>query len=475
MDQLIYINGQWTGASLDKIPVHNPATSQIIGTVPKAGKKETRDAIDAAHSAFTSWSRLTAYERSEYLEKYYHLIIDNVNEIASILTLEMGKPLAEAKGEVRYAASFIKWFAEEGKRVYGRTIPSHVDGKEMLVLKAPVGVVAAITPWNFPAAMITRKMGPALAAGCTIVLKPAKQTPLTAIMLVKLAEQAGIPKGVVNLVTGNAAEIGGEFLSNPKVRKVTFTGSTEIGKELMIQAAQHVKNLSLELGGHAPILILDDADVDKAVKSVIASKFRNGGQTCICGNRVYVQEGIYIQFLEKLINETQQLKVGNGMDEGVDIGPLIDKNGFLKVDEHVHNATRLGAKCWVGGRRIEVQEDAYYYAPTVLSDVTQEMLIMNEETFGPVLPIQKVSTVEEAIAYANLTPYGLAAYVFTESHSLGMKVIHQLDFGIIGWNDGLPSAAQAPFGGMKESGLGREGGIEGLEAFLETKYVSIGL
>ena len=474
MDKLIYINGEWVGADLAKIVVRNPATGEAVGTVPRAGAEETRRAIEAAHEAFPSWSRLTAYERSAYLERFHDLIVDSADEIARVLTLEMGKPLKEALGEVMYAASFVKWFAEEGKRVYARGIPSHKAETRMLAIKQPVGVVAAITPWNFPAAMITRKLGPALAAGCTIIIKPAKQTPLTAIMLAELAEKAGIPKGVVNLVTGNAAEIGNEFMTNPMVRKVTFTGSTEIGKELIRQSADHVKNLSLELGGHAPIIVLDDADLEKAVRGAVASKFRNGGQTCICGNRIYVQEKAYDAFIAKFAEAVRKLKVGNGMDPGVDIGPIIDRDGYEKIDAHVKDAVRLGASCVLGGEG-RAENGAYFYPPTILKDVRPGMLIMREETFGPVAPVQKFSADEEAARYANDTPYGLAAYVFTENYSRGIKLVEALDFGIIGWNDGLPSAAQAPFGGMKQSGIGREGGIEGIDAFLEVKYVSVGL
>ena len=474
MDKLLYINGNWTGAQLEKMAVNNPATGETIGTVPRAGVEETRLAIEAAHEAFPSWSALTAYERSAYLEKFHDLMVDSADEIARVLTLEMGKPLKEARGEVMYAASFIKWFAEEGKRVYGREIPSHRADTRMRVIKQPVGVVAAITPWNFPAAMITRKMGPALAAGCTMVIKPAKYTPFTAIKLIELAEKAGFPKGVVNLVTGSASEIAREFMSNPKVKKVTFTGSTEIGKELIRLSADQVKKLSLELGGHAPIIVLDDADLDKAVRGAVASKFRNGGQTCICGNRIYVHEKVYDQFIDAFAEAIRRLKVGNGMDPSTDIGPIIDREGFEKIDAHVKDAISLGASCVVGGTG-HVTNGAYFYQPTLLKDVRPGMRILREETFGPVAPVQKIASDEEAVRYANDTPYGLAAYVFTENYSRGIRLAEALDYGIIGWNDGLPSAAQAPFGGMKESGIGREGGIEGIDAFLEVKYISIGL
>ncbi|MDZ5472262.1 NAD-dependent succinate-semialdehyde dehydrogenase [Bacillus sp. 31A1R] len=474
MDKLLYINGEWTGSELEKINITNPASGEIVGTVPNGGATETKQAIEAAHQAYLKWSKLTAYERCDLLERYYDLVLENEDELARVLTLEMGKPLHEAKGEIKYAASFLKWFAEEGKRVYGRTVPSQHGDKRLQVIKKAVGVVGAITPWNFPAAMITRKLGPALASGCSIVIKPAKQTPLTAVFLVELAEKAGIPKGVVNLVTGNASKIGDELLSNPLVKKITFTGSTEIGRVLMEKGAKHIKNLSLELGGHAPIIVLDDADLDLAVKGTMASKFRNAGQTCICGNRIYVQENIYEEFITRFVEEASKLKVGNGLDEGTDIGPIIDKNGYQKVEEHVQDALSKGATCVLGGEGTP-KNGAYFYPPTVLKDVNSTMLVMHEETFGPVAPIQKFTTDEDAVELANQSPYGLAAYVFSESNRRGTKVVEALDYGIIGWNDGAPSTAQAPFGGMKESGMGREGGIEGLEEYLETKYVSIGV
>ncbi|MGB7999520.1 MAG: NAD-dependent succinate-semialdehyde dehydrogenase [Anaerobacillus sp.] len=474
MEKFHYINGEWTGQDLEKLEVKNPATGELVGTVPIGGKSETKKAIDAAHQAFPAWSSLTAYERSSYLKKLHSLMMDHEDELAELMTKEMGKPLHESKGEVAYSASFVEWFAEEGKRVYGRTIPPHKEKRMMEVRKQPVGVVGAITPWNFPAAMIARKLAPALAAGCTFVVKPPSATPLTAVRLVELCEEAGIPKGVVNLVTGKSSEVAGELMSNPHVRKITFTGSTEVGKKLMEQAAETVKNISLELGGHAPIIVLDDADIDKAVDGVIASKFRNGGQTCICGNRVYVQEKIYDEFISKFVNKTKDLKVGNGLEEGTDIGPMIDKDGYDKVEKHVQNALSQGAECALGGEGYE-ENGSYFYRPTILKDVTPGMLIMNEETFGPVAPIQKVTTDDEAIKYANQTPFGLAAYVFSESVRRGNYIVNGLDYGIVGWNDGVPSAAQAPFGGMKQSGIGREGGHEGIEAYLETKYVSIGL
>lgn len=473
MDKLYYISGKWVGEDLEKVPVYNPATGEVIGSVPKGGSKEAKQAIDAAHEAFQDWSQRTAYERSNYLEKLFNLMHENEEELAELMALEMGKPMNDAIGEVKYAASFIKWYAEEGKRVYGRIIPADRDGKNLRVIKQPVGVVGAITPWNFPAAMITRKLGPALAAGCTFVVKPPNETPLTAIKLVELCEEAGIPKGVVNLVTGEASEIGDELLSNHKVRKITFTGSTEVGKLLIKKSADLVMKMSLELGGHAPIIVLEDADLDKAARGVLASKFRNSGQTCITGNRIYVQEQIYDDFVEKFTDFTAELKTGDPMSKDTDIGPLIHKEAYEKVESHVDDALEKGASCVLGGQG-EVKNNAYFYPPTVLRDVTSDMLIMNEETFGPIAPIQKFKNDEEAIELSNHTPFGLAAYVFTENYNRANHIIEKLDFGIIGWNDGVPSAAQAPFGGMKQSGMGREGGQEGMEAFLETKYISVG-
>lgn len=469
-----YINGEWTDKGNDSIKVVNPATGEQVGTVPNGGETEATEAVEAAAAAFPSWSKTTAYERAELLMKWHDLLLEHKEEVGEILTKEMGKPLKEAIGEVEYSASFISWFAEEGKRVYGRTIPASKDGKRIQINKQPVGVVASITPWNFPAAMMARKMAPALAAGCTFVSKPAKMTPLTAVRMFELAEEAGFPKGVVNLVTGSASAIGKVFTSHPSVRKLTFTGSTEIGKELMKQGADTMLNLSLELGGHAPIIILDDADIDKAVEGVMASKFRNAGQTCVCGNRIYVQEGIVDEFSEKLKQAASQLKVGNGLEDGVDIGPLVDKDGYEKVERHVKDAVDKGATVLVGGDG-QSDNDAYFYNPTVLVDATEDMLVMNEETFGPVAPIMSFKTDEEAVKLANDTRFGLASYFFTESMSRGTFVAENLEYGIVGWNDGLPSTAQAPFGGMKESGVGREGGQEGLDAFLETKYISIKL
>ncbi|MFC4712720.1 NAD-dependent succinate-semialdehyde dehydrogenase [Planococcus dechangensis] len=469
-----YIDGEWTDKGNDTIKVMNPATGEQVGTVPNGGEAEATAAVEAAAAAFPEWSKTTAYERAKLLMKWHDLLLEHKEEIGEILTKEMGKPLKEAIGEIEYSASFISWFAEEGKRVYGRTVPASSDSKRIQVTKQPVGVVASITPWNFPAAMMARKMAPALAAGCTFVSKPAKMTPLTAVRVFELAEEAGFPKGVINLVTGSASKIGKVFTSHPSVRKLTFTGSTEIGKELMKQSSETMINLSLELGGHAPIIVLDDADLDKAVKGVMASKFRNAGQTCVCGNRIYVQESIVDAFSEKLQKAAGQLKVGNGLEEGVDIGPLVDKDGYEKVERHVKDAVEKGAKVLVGGDG-KAENDAYFYNPTVLTGANEGMLVMFEETFGPVAPIMSFKTDEEAVKLANDTRFGLASYFFTESMTRGTYLAEHLEYGIVGWNDGAPSAAQAPFGGMKESGIGREGGQEGLEAFLETKYISIQL
>ena len=473
MKNVLFIDGKWTGEELEKVPVYNPATGDLVSEVPKGGKEEALAAVEAADTAFESWSETTAYERATLLKKYFDLIIDHEDDLAELMTKEMGKPLTEARGEVHYAANYIEWYAEQAKRIYGETIPTHDKNKRLQVWKKPVGVVAAITPWNFPAAMLTRKMGPALAAGCTVVIKPSSDTPLTAIKLVELAEEAGFPKGVINIVTGSSSEIGGVFLSDSRVKKVTFTGSTEVGKVLMKQGADTVKKLSLELGGHAPIIVLDDADIDRAVQGVVASKFRNAGQTCVCGNRIYVQEGVYDQFIDAFATRVRELKVGNGMEDNIDIGPLINQAGVEKVAQHVQDAVNKGATVVVGGE--QPKEKGNYYKPTIIKDANANMIIMNEETFGPVAPVQQFKTIEEAIKLANDTPYGLAAYVFTENVSLGTKIIEKLDYGIIGWNDGAPSAVQAPFGGMKESGLGREGGHQGMDDFLEMQYVSIGI
>ncbi len=473
-NQLMNINGEWIGDKLDTLKVINPANGKTVGTVPNGGEKEAEQAAEAAHKAFASWSERTAHDRAGYLQKLNQLMLEHQEELAQIMTMEMGKPIKESRGEVSYAASFIEWFAEEGKRVYGETIPTHKEGKRLQVWKKPVGVVAAITPWNFPAAMLTRKMGPALAAGCTVVMKPSSESPLTAVKLMELCEKAGFPKGVVNLVTGSSSKFAKVVMANSNVRKITFTGSTEVGKLLIRQSADQVKNLSLELGGHAPLVVLDDADVDLAVKGAVASKFRNAGQTCICANRIYVQEAIYDEFNDKLAKAVEKLKVGDGSDESIDVGPLINQDGLDKVSRHMQDAVSKGATVVTGGEPV-TGSDGVFYQPTVVKDVDESMVVMHEETFGPVAPIQKITSDEEAARLANDTEYGLAAYVFTNSVARGTKLIEKLDFGIVGWNDGGPSAPQVPFGGMKESGIGREGGHEGIDAFIESQYVSIGM
>ncbi len=470
----LFINGHWVETK-KSFPVTNPATGERVGEVGDASAEDVLSAISSAKKAFPLWAERTAQERSEILRKVYELMLTYQEELAVLITQEQGKPLAEARGEVQYAADFILWYSEEGKRVYGETIPASSRQKRLWVLHQPVGVVAAITPWNFPAAMITRKIAPALAAGCTVVIKPSEETPLTAYRLMELFSEAGIPEGVVNLVTGsNPEEIGRILLQDPRIRKVTFTGSTAVGKKIMVQAAQTVKKVSLELGGHAPFMIFADADLRKAAREVAASKFRNAGQTCVCTNRILVHESIATPFAEELAAITQSFKVGNGMEEGVMIGPLINREAANKVAHHVQDAVTKGATIITGGVR-HSEGEVHFFEPTVLTGVTDEMLVLQEETFGPVAPIQTFSTEEEALELANNTPYGLAAYLYTKDLSRAIRVSEGLEYGIVGVNDGLPSAAQAPFGGWKESGLGREGGRAGLEEFLETKYISVGL
>lgn len=465
------INGEKTGLTLPAIDVENPATGEIIATVPRGGAKEAELAVDAAHAAFKEWSLLTAYERSELLQRWYFLIQQFTDDLSKTMTEEQGKPLAEARGEIAYANGFISWYAEEAKRIYGGTIPSSSPNKRIFVHKQPVGVAAVITPWNFPAAMITRKVAPALAAGCTVVIKPAEQTPLTAIKLAQLALDAGIPKGVINVVTGDARAIGEAWQQDKRVTKLTFTGSTEVGKLLMRGAADTVKKISLELGGHAPVIVMDDCRIEKAVDGVMATKFRNAGQTCVCANRVYVQESIVEEFTSRLVKKIQELKAGNGLEEGVTIGPLIDQQAIAKVQAHVDDAKAKGAKVEAGGS----VKEGLFYEPTLLSGVTDDMLCMHEETFGPVMPIVTFQSEEEAIRRANDSDYGLAAYVFTENLTKGIRICEQLEYGVVGLNDGLPSTPQAPFGGFKQSGIGREGSHYGIEEYLEIKYISVGL
>ncbi|MED4352827.1 NAD-dependent succinate-semialdehyde dehydrogenase [Schinkia azotoformans] len=470
----MFINGKWVSAlSNETFDVINPGTGEIIDSVPLGREGEAILAVDAADQAFQCWSEKTANERSSLLMNWFHLVLDHKEEIASILTAEQGKSITEARGEVDYAASFISWNAEEAKRIYGETIPASAQNKRIVVIKQPIGVVAAITPWNFPAAMFTRKIATALAAGCTAVIKPAESTPLTAIKLTELAHEAGIPAGVLNVVTGDPKTIGKAWLDDKRVKKITFTGSTPVGKYLMREAADSIKKVSLELGGHAPVIVFDDADIEKAVEGVISSKFRNSGQTCVCANRIYVQRGILPEFTEKLKNEVKKIKVGIGTDLDVNIGPLINEAGYLKVQRHVDDAVKKGAKIELGGKRMEQFQGGYFFEPTILSGVHEQMDIMNEETFGPVAPIIPFEDRNEAISQANNSDYGLAAYVYTESLSTAIKIAEKLEFGIVGINDGLPSTAQAPFGGVKQSGIGREGGRQGIEEFLENKYLSI--
>lgn len=467
----MYINGEWRKDEQSVIKVMNPATNELVATVPYGGKKEALEAVEAAADAFKEWSALSNYERAAFIEKWHELIDKHKEELGRIMTIEQGKPLQEAIGEIDYANGYVGWYAEEAKRIYGETIPATQRNKRLFVHKQPVGVIAAITPWNFPAAMITRKIAPALAAGCTAIVKPAEQTPLTALKLAELADQAGIPKGVLNFVTGNPEEIGDVWLADQRVRKLTFTGSTKVGKLLMRASADTVKKVSLELGGHAPVIIMDDADLEKAVDGVIAAKFRNAGQTCVCSNRIYVHESIYETFIEKLIPKVETLKVGNGLEEGIEIGPLINEDAVRKVQKQIEDAEKQGAKVETGGKRTE----GLFMEPTVLSNVKDTMACMYEETFGPLAPVTSFKTEEEVIARANDSVFGLAAYVFTENISRGIRISEALEYGIVGLNDGLPSTPQAPFGGFKQSGIGREGGYHGIEEYLEVKYISVGI
>ncbi|MEQ8356523.1 MAG: NADP-dependent succinate-semialdehyde dehydrogenase [Kiloniellaceae bacterium] len=468
-----YIDGSWADADSGAvIEVTNPATGDVLGTIPKMGTAETRRAIEAAEKAWPAWRDMLAKERANILRKWFNLIIENQDDLARLMTLEQGKPLAEAKGEVVYGASFIEWFAEETKRIYGDTIPQHQPDKRIVVIKQSIGVVAAITPWNFPNAMITRKCAPALAAGCPVVIKPATQTPYSAFALAELAERAGIPAGIVNVVTGSAKEIGGEMTSSPVVRKLSFTGSTEVGKLLMEQCASTVKKVSLELGGNAPFIVFDDADLDAAVEGAIISKFRNTGQTCVCANRILVQESVYDAFAAKLTEAVKKLKVGFGLEEGVNLGPLIDAAGLEKVEEHVADATSKGAKVAVGGARHE--RGGTFYQPTVLTGVTTKMKVTREETFGPIAPLFSFKTEEEGIALANDTEFGLAAYFYARDLGRVWRVGEALESGMVGINTGLISTEVAPFGGVKESGIGREGSKYGIEEFLEVKYLCMG-
>lgn len=467
-----FIGGEWRNADDGGVfDIVNPSTGEKIASVPNMGAAETAFAIGAAASGFTEWREKTGKERSVILRRWFDLIMAEQEALAHLLTLEQGKPLAEARGEIAYGASFIEWFAEEAKRAYGETIPGHMRDKRLLTIKQPVGVTAAITPWNFPNAMITRKAGAALAAGCSMIVKPAEQTPLSALALAALGEKAGLAPGVFSVITGDAAAIGGELTGNATVRKLSFTGSTEIGRLLMRQSADTVKKLSLELGGNAPFIVLDDADIDKAAAAAILCKFRNAGQTCVCANRIYVQAGVYDAFIEKLTMLTAALTVGDGLAEAVQIGPLIDKTAVEKVRDHLEDALQKGAMITTGGKPGACGE--LFFEPTVLAGATQDMRIAHEETFGPIAPVIKFDRDEEAIAFANDSEFGLAAYLFTESLSRAFKTAEAIEAGMVGVNTGIISTEIAPFGGVKQSGLGREGGRQGIEDYLETKYLCL--
>ncbi|API55377.1 succinate-semialdehyde dehydrogenase (NADP(+)) (plasmid) [Rhizobium leguminosarum] len=471
--QAALIAGEWIEAdSANAIEVNNPATGEIIGLVPKLGAAETRVAIEAGRVAQKGWAARTAKDRCAILRKWYELMIENKDDLGRILTLEQGKPLAEATGEIVYGASFIEWFAEEGRRIYGDLIPGHQPDKRIMVMKQPIGVVAAITPWNFPNAMITRKAGPAFAAGCAMVLKPASQTPFSAIAIAVLAERAGLPKGLFSVVTGWAAAIGAEMTSNPVVRKLTFTGSTEIGTELYKQSAPSIKKLGLELGGNAPFIVFDDADLDAAVEGALIAKYRNNGQTCVCANRVYVQDGVYDAFAAKLATAVAKLKTGNGFDEGVILGPLIDKAALAKVEEHIADALGKGARILQGGKRHAL--GGTFFEATILTDVTRDMGVAREETFGPLAPLFRFKDEEDVIEQANDTEFGLASYFYAKDLARVFRVAEALEYGMVGVNTGLISTAEAPFGGVKLSGLGREGSKYGIEEFTEIKYVCLG-
>ncbi len=471
--QQCYVDGAWVGAEDGAtFPVTNPADSSQLGTVPSFSAADTRRAIAAAEAALPAWRAKTGKERSQILRRWFELCMQNQDDLATILTLEQGKPLAEAKGEIAYGSSFIEWFAEEAKRIYGDVISATASDRRIVVIKQPIGVVAAITPWNFPNAMITRKGSAALAAGCTIVIKPAESTPYSALALAELAERAGMPKGVLNIITGVPEVVGGELTSSPVVRKLSFTGSTEVGRLLLRQCAGTIKKVSLELGGNAPFIIFADADLDRAVSGVMISKFRNGGQTCVCANRIFVEDSIYDAFTLKLQAAVRALVVGNGMSAGSTIGPLIDQAAVDKVEEHISDALKHGAKVSLGGKRHAL--GGTYYEPTILSDVPLGTKLMNEETFGPVAPLTRFSTEQEVIAMSNDTEFGLAAYFYTKDIGRVWRVAEALEYGIVGINEGLISTEVAPFGGVKQSGIGREGSKYGIEDYIEVKYLCMG-
>lgn len=471
--QAILINGEWVQAdSGETIEIRNPATGELVARVPNGGAVETRRAIAAAERATQEWRKVLPRERSRKLRVLYDLMLEHIDDLAIIMTAEQGKPLSEARGEILYAAGFIEWFAEEAKRIYGDIVPQNVDGRRILIQKAPIGVFAAITPWNFPSAMLTRKAGPGWAAGCAGVIKPASQTPLSSLALGVLAERAGLPPGVCNIVTGSARAIGGELTRSPVVRKLSFTGSTEVGSQLLAQCAPTVKKTSMELGGNAPFIVFDDADLEAAVKGALQAKYRNTGQACVAANRLLIQSGIYDTFARRLAEESARLKVGNGMDDGVVQGPLINEEAVRKVEEHIADAVAKGATIVAGGKRHAL--GGSFFEPTVLTNVSHDALIFNDETFGPVAPLFKFETEEEAIKLANDTPFGLASYVYTRDVGRIFRVIERLEFGMVGVNEGLISTEVAPFGGVKLSGLGREGSKYGIDEYLEIKYVALG-
>jgi succinate-semialdehyde dehydrogenase/glutarate-semialdehyde dehydrogenase len=468
-----FVGGRWESAPGGQTKqVVNPATGKVIGTVPNLGAAETRRAIEAAEKALPDWRARTAKERAQILRKWFDLMMANQEDLAVLMTVEQGKPLVESRGEIAYAAAFIEWFGEEGKRAYGDVIPAHGRDKRIVVLKQPIGVTAAITPWNFPAAMITRKVGPALAAGCTMVVKPSELTPYSALAMCVLAERAGVPAGVLSVVTGDSKPIGGELTSNPIVRKLSFTGSTAVGKLLMSQCASTVKKLSLELGGNAPFIVFDDADLEQAVAGAVASKYRNAGQTCVCANRIFVQGGIHDRFAARLAEVVSSMKVGNGLEQDTKIGPLIEEKAVAKVEEHVADAIAKGGKVILGGKRRDGAGS--FYIPTVITDVRADMLAMREETFGPVAPLMKFDTDEEVVKLANATEFGLASYFYSRDVRRVWRVAEALESGIVGINEGIISTEVAPFGGVKESGVGREGSKYGLEEYLELKYLCFG-
>ena len=471
--QQVYINGKWSDAdSGETNEITNPANGEVLGTVPNCGADEAKRAIEAANTAWPDWSSKTAKERAVILRRWYELMMENQEDLARIMTAEQGKPLTESRGEIAYAASFLEWFGEEGKRIYGDTIPSHAPDKRIVVIMQPIGVTVAITPWNFPAAMITRKAAPALAAGCPMVIKPAPDTPFSAFALCELAERAGVPPGIISTITGDAVEIGGEFTSNPIVRKLSFTGSTGVGKLLMKQCSGTVKKLALELGGNAPFIVFDDADLEAAVLGALASKFRNAGQTCVCANRIMVQSKVYDKFCDMLAEAAKNIKVADGFEDGAQQGPLINEAAVEKVESHVKDALSKGAKLLAGGKKHQL--GGTFYEPTVLSGVTKEMLVAKEETFGPMAPIFKFETEEEAIDLANDTEFGLAAYFYSRDIGRIWRVSEGLEYGIVGVNEGIISTEVAPFGGVKESGTGREGSKYGIEDYLEIKYLCMG-